>query len=153
MAHYALLDDNNVVTQVITGLDEDQTDTLPDGFSSWEEWYSNYHGVTCKRTSYNTYSNVHELDGTPFRGNYASLGGIYDETNDIFLFPKPYDSWILDVATASWKAPVDMPTDLNRENDTSLPTKNYEWNEETNSWDLVSQFNYNSETNEWELQE
>ena len=58
MAHYALLDENNVVTQVITGIDEDQNDTLPDGFSSWEEWYGNYHGVTCKRTSYNTYSNA-----------------------------------------------------------------------------------------------
>ncbi len=74
MAHYAFLNDNNIVTEVIVGKDESDTDTLPEGFDSWEAWYADFRGQTCKRTSYNTVGNSHTLDGTPYRGNYAGIG-------------------------------------------------------------------------------
>ena len=122
MAHYAFLDDNNIVTEVIVGKDEgDGTD--------WEVEYGNFRGQTCKRTSYNTSGNAHSDSGTPFRGNYAGIGYTYDETNDVFYAPKPYDSWVLDQTKWIWKAPVDYPSD----------GKDYTWNEETTSWDLVDE--------------
>jgi len=124
MAHYAFLDENNIVTQVIVGKNEDEK---RDGvIVDWEEWYGNFHGVTCKRTSYNTIANTHLLDGTPFRGNYAGIGYIYDTENDVFYPPQPYPSWTLN-SNWVWEAPVEYPDDGNF----------YNWNEETTSWDLV----------------
>ena len=122
MAHYAFLDENNIVTEVIVGKDEgDGTD--------WEVEYGNFRGQTCKRTSYNTSGNAHSDSGTPFRGNYAGIGYTYDETNDVFYAPKPYDSWVLDETKWQWKAPVDYPSD----------GKDYTWNEETTNWDLIDE--------------
>jgi len=125
MAHYAFIKDG-IVTEVIPGVDEDDTDSLPDGFSSWEEWYLTQRpGMdACKRTSYNTKLNAHDDGGTAFRGNYAGIGMTYDETNDVFLPKKQYDSWTLDESTWSWKAPVDMPDD----------GKAYEWDEANQEW-------------------
>lgn len=127
MAHYALLDENNIVTAVITGVDEDDLSNLPAEFSSWEEFYSNFHGVTVKRTSYNTSRGLHSNDKTPFRKNYACKGFTYDETLDAFIPPKPseFNSWVLDEATADWKAPIANPGD-----------NNYYWDEATTSWVL-----------------
>jgi hypothetical protein len=125
MAHYAFIKDN-IVTEVIVGKDE--TETAPEGFADWEEYYltKRPNQDTCKRTSYNTVANEHELDGTPFRGNYAGIGFTYDEVNDVFYNQSPYPSWILN-DNWIWEAPVSMPDDGNR----------YTWNEETTSWDLV----------------
>ena len=92
MAHYAFLNDNNIVTEVITGVDEDAKDTLPEGFDSWEEWYADFRGQTCKRTSYNTAGNEHSGEGTAYRGNYAGIGYTYDSENDVFYAPKPFPS-------------------------------------------------------------
>ena len=152
MAHYAFLDENNIVTEVIVGKDETDLAALDDG-ETWEDHYAEFRpGQTCKRTSYWTSENTHSEGGTPFRGNYAGIGYSYDETNDIFLPPKPYDSWVLDVANAKWKAPVDYPSDANPDLDTSLPVKNYDWNEDTEAWVVSGIFNYNSDTQEWELE-
>jgi len=104
MAHYALLDDNNIVVQVITGKDEG-------GETNWEEYYSNSTGKTCKRTSYNTSAGQHKLGGVPFRKNYAGIGFFYDQSKDAFIPPKPYNSWVLIEGTCTWKAPIPMPTD------------------------------------------
>ena len=71
MAHYAFINENNIVTEVITGIDEDVTEGLPEGFADWEAWYADFRGQTCKRTSYNTIANAHSDGGTAFRGNYA----------------------------------------------------------------------------------
>ena len=103
MAHYALLDENNIVLQVITGKDEGEK---RDGVTvDWEEWYKDFHEVAdCKRTSFNTQCNQHLLGGTPFRGNYAGEGMTYDSENDVFLDVKPYPSWVLDSDTWTWKA-------------------------------------------------
>jgi hypothetical protein len=109
MAHYAFLDSNNVVTEVIVGVDETK---LIEGQDP-ETWYGEFRNQTCKRTSYN--ANI--------RKNYAGIGFTYDAELDAFIPPKPFDSWVLDEATATWEAPVPMPEE-----------GNYKWDEETISW-------------------
>ena len=112
MAHYAFLDSNNIVTEVIVGKDE--TDTTYD----WEQYYGNFRGQVCKRTSY--HGNI--------RKNYAGIGYTYDEQRDAFIPPKPFDSWKLNEDTCIWEAPVAMPTD----------DKMYTWDEDTTSWKEVT---------------
>jgi len=132
MASYAFLNDNNIVTEVIAGRDEDDLSNLPSGFNSWEEYYADFRGQTCKRTSYNTIGNEHRDDGTAFRGNYAGVGYTYDETNDVFIPPKMFESWSLNTDTWLWEPPVDMPSDEENE---------YVWNENTQSWDTQENIN------------
>ena len=129
MAHYAFLKDNNIVTEVITGVDEDAKDDLPDEFDSWEEFYADFRGQTCKRTSYNTIGNEHNDSGTAFRGNYAGIGFTYDETNDVFYGPKPYSKWIMNETTWLWEAPEAMPDD----------GKDYIWNDNKGEWEEVEE--------------
>ena len=130
MAHYAFINENNIVTEVIVGKDEDDLDTLPEGFADWEAWYADFRGQTCKRTSYNTLANVHKLGGTPFRANYAIIDGTYDTENDVFYGFQPYDSWTLN-SDWIWEAPVPYPGGDNGDGNF------YNWNEETTSWVLV----------------
>lgn len=125
MAHYALIDSNGIVVNVIVGKDEDD---LSDGVTSWEDFYGEFHGLECKRTSYNTYAGTHSEGGVPFRGNYAGIGYTYDENLDAFIPPKPFDSWTLNESCYCWEAPVAPPTD----------DKIYSWNEETQSWDSAN---------------
>jgi len=121
MAHYAFVDDNNIVTNVFVGRDEND---LPDGITSWEDYYGDRHGLTCLRTSYNTYGNQHGFGGSPFRGNYAGVGYRYDDTLDAFIPPQPYPSWVLNETTCLWDAPVLYPDD----------GQPYSWDEDTVSW-------------------
>lgn len=123
MAHYAFLNEENIVTEVIVGKDENN------GGIDWESHYGDIRGQVCKRTSYNTYGFVHLTGGTPFRKNYAGIGYTYDETRDAFIPPKPFDSWVLDEQSCLWGAPVAMPDD----------GQAYVWNEETTSWDLITE--------------
>jgi len=125
MAHYAFLDQNNIVTEVIVGKNENE-----DGIN-WEQQYTLIRGQVCKRTSYNTIGGVHQLGGTPFRKNYAGIGYIYDENRDAFIAPKPYNSWILNENTCNWEAPVAYPVDSNVNN-------RYKWNEEILNWELMN---------------
>ena len=137
MAHYAFLDENNIVTEVIVGKNENDLATLPEGFDDWEQYYLTKRSAAydCKRTSYNTINNQHLLNNTPFRGNYAGIGYTYDTSNDVFYGPKPYPSWLISEETNwIWKAPVDEPTLTQEEIDAQ---SYYQWNEETTSWDLV----------------
>ena len=129
MAHYAFLNDNNIVTEVITGVDEDAKDDLPDEFNSWEEFYADFRGQTCKRTSYNTSGNEHNDSGTAYRGNYAGIGYTYDETNDVFYSPKPYSKWTLNETTWTWEAPEAYPDD----------GKDYVWNDNKGEWEEVEE--------------
>jgi len=123
MAHYAFLDENNIVTEVITGVDEDIIQTDLDGSQvggsseSWETWYGNFRGQVCKRTSYSG----------NYRKNYAGIGYTYDEDRDAFIPPKPFASWVLDEDTCWWIPPVPMPED----------GKMYTWNEEELKWEEV----------------
>jgi len=119
MAHYAFLDSNNMVTEVIVGKDEGE-----DGID-WEQHYGEFRGQTCKRTSYNTSSGIHKNGGTPFRKNYAGIGYTYDAGRDAFIGPKPFASWILDETKCIWEAPTPMPTEAG---------KFYRWDEPTTAW-------------------
>ena len=97
MAHYAFLDENNIVTEVITGRNEWE---VVDGVSDWEQWYGEFRGQKCVRTSYN--GNI--------RKQYAGIGYSYDEVADVFVAPQPYPSWVLD-ANHDWQAPSPRPTE------------------------------------------
>lgn len=137
MAHYAFLDENNIVTEVIVGKDEGE-----DGIN-WEQHYGNFRGQVCKRTSYNSRGGVHysetgvsPFDGSiipvpsgkaSFRKNYAGIGYTYDPVRDAFIPPKPFDSWSLNETTCLWEPPVPMPSDNNR----------YYWDETTTSWKVM----------------
>lgn len=124
MAHYAFLDENNIVVQVIVGRNEDE---VVDGITSWEQHYGDIKGMVCKRTSYNTLAGEHSLGGVPYRGNYAGIGYEYREDLDAFIPPKPFPSWIFNSSIYSWEAPVPRPED----------GKIYAWNESNQSWDEV----------------
>jgi hypothetical protein len=124
MAHFALLDENNIVTFVTVGRDED------DGK---EDELSARTGQVYKQTSYNTRGGVYYTPNTnepdpdqskAFRKNYAGLGYTYDEIIDGFIPPKPYPSWLLNTTTGLWDPPIPYPTD----------GKNYVWDEDTQSW-------------------
>ena len=112
MAHYSFIKDN-IVIEVITGIAEDDTSTLPEKFDSWEEFYLTQRSEAdqCLRTSYNTRGNEHLEDGTPFRGNYAGIGFTYDPDNDVFYEPQPFESWTLNTTTWLWEAPITNPSD------------------------------------------
>jgi len=121
MAHYAFLDDDNIVTEVIVGRDEDE---VVDGITDWEAYYGELRSQRCLRTSYNTYGGQHNNGGTPFRKNYASIDFVYDEVRDAFIPPQPFPSWLFNEETCLWDAPVAIPLD----------DKLYTWDEDTVSW-------------------
>ena len=123
MAHYAFLNADSVVTEVITGINETE---LIEGLLA-ETWYGNFRGQVCKRTSYNTSGGVHSGDGIPYRKNYAGIGYTYDTVRDAFIAPQPFASWVLDEATCRWTAPVAMPS-------AGGP---WAWDEDTESWVAV----------------
>jgi hypothetical protein len=118
MAHYAFLDENNIVTEVIVGKDEGE-----DGID-WEAHYGAFRGQLCKRTSYNTQGGVHSGGGTPYRKNYAGVGYTFDAERDAFIPPKPFASWLLDEDSFLWNAPTPYPDDGGF----------YQWDEATFSW-------------------
>jgi len=115
VSHFAKLDENNIVTFVTVGRQED------DGK---EADLCARTGDVYKQTSYNTHGGVHALGGTPLRKNYAGIGYTYDPVRDAFIAPKPYASWLLNETTCLWDAPVAYPDD----------GKRYSWDEATTSW-------------------
>ena len=118
MAHFAQLDENNIVIQVITADNKFE--------ETGEEFFASEVGGVWKKTSYNTYANVHKLDGIPFRKNYAGPGYKYDEVRDAFIPPKRYPSWVLNEDTCLWEPPIPYPGD---EGD-----HGYFWSEELLDW-------------------
>lgn len=125
MAHYAFLDENNIVTEVIVGKDEGNFD--------WEQQYGSFRGQACKRTSYATRGGVYYDKETnqpaadqskAFRKNYAGIGYTYDPQRDAFIPPQPFASWLLDEQSCLWNAPIACPDD----------GKFYTWDEETTAW-------------------
>lgn len=108
MAHYAFLNDDNIVTEVITGIDETE---LIEGIDP-ETWYGQFRNQRCIRTSYN-----HKI-----RGRYAGIGYRYDETLDVFIAPQPYPSWTHDL-TGEWQPPAPRPQG-----------PNWEWDEADQQW-------------------
>jgi len=118
MAHYALLNMNNIVTEVISGRDEGDSNT------NWELYYQNKYNQICKRTSYNTISGEHRNGKTPFRKNYAGIGFTYDYNKDAFIPPKIYNSWVLNDKTCNWDSPIKPP----------IEGKEYQWDEDNKKW-------------------
>ena len=116
MAHYAFLDDNNVVTQVIVGVDEWEE---RNGITDWEAYYGERKGQRCVRTSYN--GNI--------RKNYAGIGYTYDDDRDAFIPPQPYPSWLLDEDTCQWLPPKPYPE--------TQTGDVYDWDEEAGNWVLI----------------
>ena len=130
MAHWAELDENNTVTRVLVGDNND-----PAGDEGYQ-WLIDNLGGTWVKTSYNAVGGKRRdpetgemLEGEGFRKNYAGIGYSYDSARDAFIPPK-HDgiaSWVLNEDTCLWEAPVAYPTD----------GKSYTWNEDTTSWDEV----------------
>lgn len=112
MAHFAQIDENHIVRQVLV-IEQDVIDTGLFGDPN-----------SFVQTSYNTVGGVHRLGGTPLRKNYAGIGFIYDSVRDAFIPPKPFDSWTLNENTCRWESPTEYPTD----------GKSYGWDEKTISW-------------------
>lgn len=123
MSHYAQIDENNIVVQVIVA---EQYFIDSGAVGDPTRWI---------QTSYNTYGGTHYgLDGQPDNGialrkNYAGIGYTYDSTRDAFIPPKPYPSWVLNEDTCLWEAPVAI-VDFD-------PTFMYNWNEDTKSWETT----------------
>jgi hypothetical protein len=117
MSHFAQIDGNNIVTQVLV-IEQDVVDTGLFGEPS-----------SFIQTSYNTQGGVHKLGGTPLRKNYAGIGYTYDRSRDAFIPPKPFNSWVLNESTCLYDAPTQMPTD----------DKRYSWDENTVSWVEITQ--------------
>ena len=121
MAHFAKINESNIVTQVVVVNDSDgNNDTNGQNFLN--NLFKTTH--TWKKTSYNTYGNTHRLGGTPYRKNFASVGFTYDSSRDAFIEPKPYNSWTLNETTCLWESPVAYPSD----------GKSYEWDEDNRQW-------------------
>lgn len=127
MAHFAKLDENNIVIFVTVGRDEDEDKELE---------LSERTGDTYRRTSYNTRGGVHYDSQTnkpsadqskAFRKNYAGLGYSYDESRDAFIPPRPFESWILNEETCLWQPPIPIP-----ETDGQ-----WVWNEEAGNWEEI----------------
>jgi hypothetical protein len=123
MAHFAKLGVGSIVERVevvhndIATTEQAGADFLNSIYKTDDVW---------KQTSYNTFAGEHKLGGTPFRKNYASVGGRYDQSKDAFIPIKPFESWILNENTCQWEAPISEPTD----------GKDYNWNETNQTWDL-----------------
>ena len=139
MAHYAKLGANNKVISVEVVADKDcqNADGVEDEevgrqilerIHSWPLW---------KKTSYNTQSNKHSSgdDSKALRGNYAGIGYIYDDDNDLFLPKKPHSSWVLNTADARWQSPIGAAPALSAEEEA---THYYVWNESGQSWDKTA---------------
>ena len=121
MAHFAKIGDGNIVEEVVVVHNDTATSE-----SAGENFLNNMYGTsdTWKQTSYNTHGGTHKLGGTPFRKNYASVGGTYDADKDAFIPAQPYNSWTLNNDTCLWEAPVDIPND----------GKAYLWDGASTSW-------------------
>lgn len=115
MAHWAQLDDNNVILQITVGDNNDPDE----GY----QWLVNNIGGRWLKTSFNTFQGQHLNGGTPLRGNYASVGGKYYPEIDAFMPPSPYPSWVIDTNDYTWTAPVPLP-------DSGM----WKWDETTVSW-------------------
>ena len=122
MAHFAEIDENNIVTRVLVVGDDQE--------HRGQEFLANDLGLggTWFKTSYNTVGGVHSNGGTPFRKNYAGIGFTFDEARDAFIPPKPFNSWNLNEDTCLWEAPIPMPVEEG---------KFFTWNEDTTSWDEI----------------
>ena len=147
MAHFAKIGMNGKVIAVLTMGNGDMLNA--DGVEDesvgqqYLETHNNWPAQMWIQTSYNTVGNKHNSgdDSKAFRGNYAGIGSIWDEDNNIFWHKKPYASWVKDTTTASWKSPIgDAPAltaEQTSQNEAGTHSWSYVWNEANQSWDLT----------------
>lgn len=135
MAHWAEIDENNIVVRVLVTDNND-----PNGDEGYQFLLDNF-GGTWLKTSYNTIGNIHLEGGTPFRKNFAGVGFTYDSERDAFIPPKDFDSWILNESSCQWEPPIPIPADgiienFEITNPGELPQgfKNYRWDEDIVNW-------------------
>jgi len=121
MAHFAEIDENNIVIRVLVTDNND-----PNGDEGYQ-WLLDNLGGTWLKTSYNTRGDEHILGGNPLRKNFANIGFTYDAELDAFIPPKPFESWLLNENTGLWEAPVAKPDD----------GKRYYWNEKIQNWQAI----------------
>ena len=139
MAHFAKLGANGKVISVLTLDNKDMLNA--DGVEDetvgqqYLELHNNWPAEMWIQTSYNTIQNTHKLGGTAFRGNYAGIGFIWDEDNNMFFPEKPYASWVKNTTEARWQSPIGDEPELTEEEKNA--NKYYVWNEEGQSWDLT----------------
>ena len=138
MAHFAKISDTSQVlsVHVVNNSDILNADGVEDESvgQAYLEKHNNWPAQMWIQTSYNTSGGTHQLGGTPLRGNYAGIGMIWDEDNNIFYSKKPYPSWVLNTTTATWHSPIgDAPDDLTDEEEAA--GTDYVWNEVGQSWD------------------
>lgn len=119
MAHFAQLDENNVVLQVIVVHNNELMENGQESEAKGIAFCQSLLGGNWKQTSYN--GNI--------RKNYAGIGYSYDAQRDAFIPPKPFNSWVLNENTCCWDAPTPMPQD----------GKTYTWDETTTSWVEITQ--------------
>mgnify|MGYP003132139713 CR=1 FL=1 len=139
MAHYAKLGINSKVIAVHVVADKDckNADGIEDEEVGRQFLENIFNWPLWKKTSYNTARNKHTSgdDSKALRGNYAGIGMTYDEDNDIFIHKKPYPSWVLNIATASWESPIGAAPEITEEERGSYQ---YDWNESTGAWDKIA---------------
>ena len=135
MAHFAKLGSNSNVIQVLTLDNKDMLNASGVEDESvgqqYLERHNNWPAQMWIQTSYNTYTGKHKSgdDSKAFRGNYAGIGYIWDEDNNIFYPRKPHTSWVLNTSEARWQSPIgDAPA--------TDGTSYYNWNESTQAWEL-----------------
>ena len=140
MAHFAKIGMNGKVIQVTTMDNEVMKDDAGNEIEAfgqqWLEQHNNWPAQMWIQTSYNTQQNKHSSgdDSKAFRGNYAGIGYIWDEDNNIFWPPKPFPSWVKNLEKATWESPVgDAPAISEDEKATHI----YQWNESTGAWDKI----------------
>lgn len=121
MAHFAQLDENNIVVNIVVVNNELVSDPAPDNEQVGINFLKNTLGLSgeFKQTSYNS----------KFRKNYAIIGGTYDPSLDAFIREKPYPSWVLNIDTCTWEAPIPYPSES--ENSDNSPLF---WNEDAQAW-------------------
>ena len=151
MAHFAKLGANGKVIQVLTLNNSDMLNA--DGVEDesvgqqYLQLHNNWPAEMWIQTSYNTAGGQHKLGGTPFRGNYAGIGYIWDEDNNIFWPKKPFASWVKNISEARWQSPIgDAPAltaEQTSQNEAGTHSWSYSWNESayqadnTTGWDLT----------------
>ena len=145
MAHFAKIGANSKVIQVLTLDNKDMLNA--DGVEDesvgqqYLQLHNNWPAEMWIQTSYNTKSNQHRNGDTPLRGNYAGIGYLWDEDDQIFWPPKPYPSWVKDTSDAQWHSPIGDEPELTAEqksqNDVGSNFWVYNWNEENQSWNLT----------------
>ena len=146
MAHFAKIGNNSKVLQVLIIEDKHllNADNIEDESvgQQYLEQHNNWPAQMWIQTSYNTMHNQHLAGGTPFRGNCASIGGTWDEDNNMFWPKKPYPSWVKHIESATWKSPIGDEPALTEEqtsqNTAGTHLWGHDWNEEGQTWDLTN---------------